>query len=134
VAPFVAESTMAPRVSRPSVPWRAASWISPATGPLCCGCWTSPTPPATQGRVDLAKEAIRPARQLTLATDEPGALGLVGHVLRAAAGLPQATQRARGVAPLIWRARPPHPPGGASAGRCPASGELGGARRCEMLR
>ena len=86
---YVPEATMAQRISRAKRTLQgAAAWTSPATSPSCCACSTSSTRPATPGRVDLAGEAIRLARQLTLATEEPEARGLLALMLLNHARLP----------------------------------------------
>ena len=86
---YVPEATMAQRISRAKrTPARAAAWTSPVTSPSCCACSTSSTRPATPDRVDLAREAIRLARQLTLATEEPEARGLLALMLLNHARLP----------------------------------------------
>ena len=90
---YVPEATMAQRISRAkrALPARPpAAWTSPVTSPSCCACSTSSTRPGTRParRVDLAREAIRLARQLTLATEEPEARGLLALMLLNHARLP----------------------------------------------
>src|SRR5690606_37903438 len=52
------------------------------------------------GRVDLTGEAIRLARQLTLATDEPEARGLLALMLLSHARLPARYDEAGRIVPL----------------------------------
>ena len=60
---------------------RGAVSTSPATSESCCACCTSIYTAGHAGRVDLAVEAIRLSRQLTLVTDEPEARGLLALML-----------------------------------------------------
>ena len=85
---YVPEATMAQRISRAKRPCGAAGWTSPATSPSCCACSTSCTRPATRAGSTWPREAIRLARQLTLATEEPEARGLLALMLLNHARLP----------------------------------------------
>ena len=69
-------------------PCRGAAWTSPVTSPSCCACSTSSTRPATRAGWTWRVEAIRLARQLTLATEEPEARGLLALMLLNHARLP----------------------------------------------
>ena len=64
----------------PSAPCVAAAWTSPATSRSCCACSPSFTRRSRRPG-DLAGEAIRLTRQLTLATEEPEARGLLALML-----------------------------------------------------
>ena len=65
---------MAQRISRAKRTLQGRRSTSPATSPSCCACSTSSTRPATRAG-HSAGEAIRLARQLTLATEEPRRAG-----------------------------------------------------------
>src|SRR5215216_1670535 len=65
----------------PSAPCAGAAWTSPATSQSCCACSTSSTRPATRaGWTWPARRSGSPG-QLTLATEEPEARGLLALML-----------------------------------------------------
>jgi predicted RNA polymerase sigma factor len=69
----------------PSAPFAGAAWTGLATWRSCCACSTSSTRPATRAGWTWP---IRLARQLTLATEEPEARGLLALMLLNHARLP----------------------------------------------
>jgi len=85
---YVPEATMAQRISRAKRTLRGRSFDRPGDlAVVLCVLYLIYTA-GHSGRVDLAREAIRLARQLTLATDHPEARGLLALMLLNHARLP----------------------------------------------
>src|SRR6195952_4702954 len=78
---FVPEATMAQRISRAKRTLRGRRLDSPGDLAVVLRLLSLVYNAGHAGRVDLAAEAIRLARQLTLATDEPEARGLLALML-----------------------------------------------------
>jgi RNA polymerase sigma factor (sigma-70 family) len=78
---FVPEATMAQRISRAKRTLRGRRLDSPGDLAVVLRVLYLVYTTGHAGRVDLAAEAIRLARQLTLATDEPEARGLLALML-----------------------------------------------------
>ncbi|HWV84601.1 MAG TPA: sigma-70 family RNA polymerase sigma factor [Capillimicrobium sp.] len=85
---FVPEATMAQRISRAKRTLRGRSLDAPGDLAVVLRVLYLIYTAGHAGRVDLAAEAIRLARQLTLATDEPEARGLLALMLLNHARLP----------------------------------------------
>lgn len=85
---FVPEATMAQRISRAKRALRGRSLDAPGDLAVVLRVLYLVYAAGHAGRVDLAAEAIRLARQLTLATDEPEARGLLALMLLNHARLP----------------------------------------------
>ncbi|MDX6265559.1 MAG: hypothetical protein QOD70_299 [Frankiales bacterium] len=78
---FVPEATMAPRISRAKRTLHGRRLDQPGDLAVVLRVLYLVYTAGHAGRVDLAVEAIRLARQLTLATDEPEARGLLALML-----------------------------------------------------
>lgn len=85
---FVPEATMAQRISRAKQALRGRRLDSPGDLAVVLRVLYLVYTVGHAGRVDLAREAIRLARQLTLATEEPEARGLLALMLLNHARLP----------------------------------------------
>src|SRR4051795_1542846 len=85
---FVPEATMAQRISRAKRTLRGRPLDSPGDLAVVLRVLYLVYTAGHAGRVDLAGEAIRLARQLTLATEEPEARGLLALMLLNHARLP----------------------------------------------
>jgi RNA polymerase sigma factor (sigma-70 family) len=85
---YVPEATMAQRISRAKRTLRGRSLDEPGDLAVVLRVLYLVYTAGHAGRVDLAGEAIRLARQLTLATDEPEARGLLALMLLNHARLP----------------------------------------------
>jgi predicted RNA polymerase sigma factor len=85
---FVPESTMAQRISRAKATLRGSSLDRPGDLAVVLRVLSLVYSTGHTGRTDLTGEAIRLARQLTLATDEPEAHGLLALMLLNHARLP----------------------------------------------
>ncbi|MGH8917196.1 MAG: sigma-70 family RNA polymerase sigma factor, partial [Actinomycetes bacterium] len=85
---YVPEATMAQRISRARRSLRGRRLDSPGDLAVVLRVLYLVYTTGHAGRVDLAAEAIRLARQLTLATEEPEALGLLALMLLNHARLP----------------------------------------------
>jgi RNA polymerase sigma factor (sigma-70 family) len=85
---YVPEATMAQRISRAKRALRGRRLDSPGDLAVVLKVLYLVYTAGHAGRVDLAAEAIRLARQLTLATDEPEARGLLALMLLNHARLP----------------------------------------------
>lgn len=85
---FVPEATMAQRISRAKRAVRGQRLDRPGDLAVVLRVLSLVYTTGHAGRVDLAAEAIRLARQLTLATDEPEARGLLALMLLNDARLP----------------------------------------------
>ncbi|GIF47668.1 RNA polymerase ECF family sigma subunit [Asanoa ferruginea] len=85
---YVPEATMAQRISRAKRTVRGRSLDQPGDLAVVLRVLYLVYTAGHAGRVDLAAEAIRLARQLTLATDEPEARGLLALMLLNHARLP----------------------------------------------
>ncbi|MFI6290156.1 RNA polymerase sigma factor [Nonomuraea sp. NPDC050790] len=85
---YVPEATMAQRISRAKRTLRGASMDRPGDLAVVLRVLYLVYTAGHAGRVDLAREAIRLARQLTLATGEPEARGLLALMLLNHARLP----------------------------------------------
>jgi RNA polymerase sigma factor (sigma-70 family) len=85
---FVPETTMAQRISRAKRTLRGRRLDQPGDLAVVLRVLYLVYTAGHAGRVDLAAEAIRLARQLTLATDEPEARGLLALMLLNHARLP----------------------------------------------
>jgi RNA polymerase sigma factor (sigma-70 family) len=85
---YVPEATMAQRISRAKRTLRGQSLDQPGDLAVVLRVLYLVYTAGHAGRVDLAGEAIRLARQLTLATDEPEARGLLALMLLNHARLP----------------------------------------------
>ncbi|HWH45297.1 MAG TPA: sigma-70 family RNA polymerase sigma factor [Thermoleophilaceae bacterium] len=85
---YVPEATMAQRISRAKRALRGRRLDRPGDLAVVLRVLYLVYTAGHAGRVDLAREAIRLARQLTLATDEPEARGLLALLLLSHARLP----------------------------------------------
>src|SRR6185436_10581770 len=85
---FVPEATMAQRISRAKRMLHGRRLDRPGDLAVVLRVLYLVYTAGHAGRVDLAAEAIRLARQLTLATDEPEARGLLALMLLSHARLP----------------------------------------------
>jgi RNA polymerase sigma factor (sigma-70 family) len=85
---FVPEATMAQRISRAKRTLRGRRFDQPGDLAVVLRVLYLVYTAGHSGRVDLAGEAIRLARQLTLATEEPEARGLLALMLLNHARLP----------------------------------------------
>jgi RNA polymerase sigma factor (sigma-70 family) len=85
---FVPEATMAQRISRAKSALRGRRLDQPGDLAVVLRVLYLVYTAGHAGRVDLAAEAIRLARQLTLATEEPEARGLLALMLLSHARLP----------------------------------------------
>ena len=85
---YVPEATMAQRISRAKRALRGRSLDQPGDLAVVLRVLYLVYTAGHAGRVDLAREAIRLARQLTLATEEPEARGLLALMLLNHARLP----------------------------------------------
>jgi RNA polymerase sigma factor (sigma-70 family) len=85
---YVPEATMAQRISRAKRTLRGRSLDQPGDLAVVLRVLYLIYTAGHAGRVDLAREAIRLARQLTLATEEPEARGLLALMLLNHARLP----------------------------------------------
>jgi len=85
---YVPEATMAQRISRAKRAVRGRRLDQPGDLAVVLRVLYLIYTAAQAGRVDLAGEAIRLARQLTLATEEPEALGLLALMLLNHARMP----------------------------------------------
>jgi RNA polymerase sigma factor (sigma-70 family) len=85
---YVPEATMAQRISRAKRTLRGRRLDQPGDLAVVLRVLYLVYTAGHAGRVDLAAEAIRLARQLTLATDEPEARGLLALMLLSHARLP----------------------------------------------
>ena len=85
---FVPEATMAQRISRAKRSLRDRRLDEPGDLAVVLRVLYLVYTTGHGGRLDLAAEAIRLARQLTLATDEPEARGLLALMLLSHARLP----------------------------------------------
>ena len=85
---YVPEATMAQRISRAKRTMRGRTLDQPGDLAVVLRVLYLVYTTGHAGRVDLAGEAIRLARQLTLATDEPEARGLLALMLLNHARLP----------------------------------------------
>jgi RNA polymerase sigma factor (sigma-70 family) len=85
---FVPEATMAQRISRAKRTLRGRRLVEPGDLAVVLRVLYLVYTAGHAGRVDLAGEAIRLARQLTLATEEPEARGLLALMLLNHARLP----------------------------------------------
>jgi len=85
---FVPEATMAQRISRAKRTLRGRPFDQPGDVAVVLRVLYLVYTAGHRGRVDLAGEAIRLARQLTLATEEPEAQGLLALMLLNHARLP----------------------------------------------
>jgi predicted RNA polymerase sigma factor len=85
---YVPEATMAQRISRANRALRGRRLDRPGGLAVVLRVLSFVHTTGHTGRVDLAVEAIRLARQLTLATDEPEARGLLALMLLNHARLP----------------------------------------------
>jgi RNA polymerase sigma factor (sigma-70 family) len=85
---YVPEATMAQRISRAKRALRGRRLDQPGDLAVVLRALYLAYTAGHAGRVDLASEAIRLARQLTLATDEPEARGLLALMLLNHARLP----------------------------------------------
>src|SRR4051812_49044426 len=85
---YVPEATMAQRISRAKRTLHGRSLDQPGDLAVVLRVLYLIYTAGHAGRVDLAREAIRLARQLTLATDEPEARGLLALMLLNHARLP----------------------------------------------
>ncbi|HET8949589.1 MAG TPA: sigma-70 family RNA polymerase sigma factor [Solirubrobacteraceae bacterium] len=85
---YVPEATMAQRISRAKRTLRGRSLDRPGDLAVVLRVLYLVYSAGHAGRVDLAREAIRLARQLTLATEEPEARGLLALMLLNHARLP----------------------------------------------
>jgi RNA polymerase sigma factor (sigma-70 family) len=85
---YVPEATMAQRISRAKRTLRGRRLDQPGDLAVVLRALYLAYTAGHAGRVDLASEAIRLARQLTLATDEPEARGLLALMLLNHARLP----------------------------------------------
>ncbi|HEY7145784.1 MAG TPA: DUF6596 domain-containing protein [Streptosporangiaceae bacterium] len=85
---YVPEATMAQRISRAKRALRGRRLDQPGDLAVVLRVLYLVYTAGHAGRVDLAGEAIRLARQLTLATDEPEARGLLALMLLSHARLP----------------------------------------------
>jgi RNA polymerase sigma factor (sigma-70 family) len=85
---YVPEATMAQRISRAKRALHGRRLDRPGDLAVVLRVLYLIYTAGHAGRMDLAKEAIRLARQLTLATDEPEALGLLALMLLNHARLP----------------------------------------------
>ena len=78
---YVPEATMAQRISRAKRTVRGVRWDQPGDLAVVLRVLYLVYTAGHAGRVDLAREAIRLARQLTLSTEEPEARGLLALML-----------------------------------------------------
>src|SRR4051812_30324904 len=97
---YVPEATMAQRISRAKKTLRGRSLDRPGDLAVVLRVLYLVYTAGHAGRVDLAAEAIRLARQLTLATDEPEARGLLALMLLNHARLPARVDEQGRIVPL----------------------------------
>jgi RNA polymerase sigma factor (sigma-70 family) len=97
---FVPEATMAQRISRAKRTLQGRRLDSPGDLAVVLRVLYLVYTAGHAGRVDLAGEAIRLARQLTLATDEPEARGLLALMLLNHARLPARLDARGRIVPL----------------------------------
>jgi RNA polymerase sigma factor (sigma-70 family) len=97
---FVPEATMAQRISRAKRALQGRRLNSPGDLAVVLRVLYLVYTAGHAGRVDLAAEAIRLARQLTLATEEPEARGLLALMLLNHARLPARLDSAGRIVPL----------------------------------
>lgn len=97
---FVPEATMAQRISRAKRALRGRRLDQPGDLAVVLHVLYLVYAAGHAGRVDLAGEAIRLTRQLTLATDEPEARGLLALMLLHHARLPARLDEAGRIVPL----------------------------------
>ena len=97
---YVPEATMAQRVSRAKRALRGRRFERPGDLAVVLRVLYLTYTAGDTGRVDLTGEAIRLARQLTLATDEPEARGLLALMLLSHARLPARYDEAGRIVPL----------------------------------
>jgi RNA polymerase sigma factor (sigma-70 family) len=97
---YVPEATMAQRISRAKRALRGRRLDEPGDLAVVLRVLYLIYTTGHGGRVDLAAEAIRLARQLTLATDEPEARGLLALMLLNHARLPSRLDHAGRIVPL----------------------------------
>jgi RNA polymerase sigma factor (sigma-70 family) len=108
---FVPEATMAQRISRAKRTLRGRRLDQPGDVAVVLRVLYLVYAAGHAGRVDLAAEAIRLARQLTLATEEPEARGLLALMLLNHARLPARVDPEGRLVPLdrqdrsLWDAR-----------------------------
>lgn len=97
---FVPEATMAQRISRAKRTLRGRRLDEPGDLAVVLRVLYLVYTTGHAGRVDLAAEALRLARQLTLATDEPEAWGLLALLLLHHARLPARHDEQGRIVPL----------------------------------
>ena len=97
---YVPEATMAQRISRAKRTVRGREMNQPGDLAVVLRVLYLIYSAGHAGRVDLAREAIRLARQLTLATDEPETRGLLALMLLNHARLPARRDAHGGLVPL----------------------------------
>src|SRR4051812_3688498 len=97
---YVPEATMAQRISRAKRTLRGRRLDEPGDLAVALRVLYLVYTAGHTGRVDLAGEAVRLARQLTLATDEPEARGLLALMLLNHARLPARLDSEGGIVPL----------------------------------